>query len=97
MVGIMTNQDWDRVKTALSRLHEMEKELWLEKVLMRNLIIDSGWMPESDLDAALEHGKNHPENLQQMEVIFAPDEDRLARLGLDDWLAEFEKRYPRSN
>jgi hypothetical protein len=86
----MTPQEWDRVKNALNRLQQSQKELWLEKALLRNLIIDSGWMTESDLDAALERGKNRPENRQQVEKSFESSDDLLALLGFEDWNAQFE-------
>jgi len=54
----MTSEEWDGIKKVLKALNEMEREIWLEKVLLRNLILDSGWMPETELDAALARG-NH--------------------------------------
>jgi len=68
----------------------------MEKQLFRNLIIDSQWMPENELDASLEVAKKHPDNIRQSDENWVQSDQALAELGLDDWLAEFEKRYPRS-
>jgi hypothetical protein len=91
----MTSEDWEKIKPSLKRLHEEIQELWMEKQLLRNLIIDSGWMPERDLDTNLEKAKTHPENIRQTKEHWRQSEQTLAELGLDEWLAEFEKRFPR--
>jgi hypothetical protein len=93
----MTPQEMDEVKSSLKRLHEGTKEIWLEKVLLWNLILDSGWMNERDLALAIAQGKAHPENIRQTEEHFATDEHRLAEIGIADWLAEFGKDYPRTD
>jgi hypothetical protein len=93
----VTPEELDCVKGGLKRMHEPLKELWLEKQLLRNLILDSGWMPEGKLDLAIVQGKIHPENIRQVEQQFAADEQRLAEIGLGDWLTEFDKHFPRSD
>jgi len=97
ILGTTTPEEWDRVKAALRRPHELEKELWIEKVLMRDLVISRGWMTEAELDSVLERSKKNPENIQEMEQHFAPAEQQLAELGLADWLAQFDKQYPHSD
>ncbi len=92
----MTNEDWDKIKPVFRRLHNEIKELWLEKQLLRNLIIDSQWMPENELDAGIEVAKKYPENIRESNQNWEQSDQTLAELGLDDWLAEFEKRYPHS-
>lgn len=93
----MTSEDWDRVKAVLTRLREVTQELWLEKQLLWNHIIDSEWMTEAELDAAIAQGKDHPANIQQMQEVWTDSEQSLAELGLEQWLADFEKRHPRSD
>jgi hypothetical protein len=90
----MTPEELDSLKRILKRQDDTLKELWLEKQLLRNVIIDSGWMSEHDLDAAIARGKKLPENLHQLEDNFASSNQMLAEIGIEDWLADFEKRYP---
>ena len=92
----MTPEELDRVKLSLRRMHLVVQEIWTEKQLLRNLIIDSGWMAQRDLDLGLESGKLLPENRRQVEEHFAMSEQALAELGLDEWLEWFDKMYPRS-
>jgi hypothetical protein len=96
ILGTMTPEELDFIKRALKQLRESSKETWLEKQLLRNLIIDSGWMPERELDLAIERGKAHPANVRQTDETWADSEQTLAEMGLSDWLADFDKRYPRS-
>lgn len=91
----MTPAEIDALKIGIRRMHKAMTELWLEKVLLRNLIIDSGWKSERDLEAAIDSGKRHPQNIRQVQEHFAADEEALARIGLSDWLAWFDKHYPR--
>lgn len=91
----MTPQELDFIKVLFKRKDDAAKELWLEKQLLRNLILDSGWMSEHDLDSALAYGKTLPHNIRQVEEHFASSDQMLAELGLGDWLADFEKKYPR--
>ena len=90
----MTPQEIEALKVVLKRQDNITRELWLEKQLLRNFIIDSGWMKEQDLDSAIEHGKKHPKNIQQVEEHFASSDHLLAEIGIDDWLADFERKYP---
>jgi len=96
MRGAMTPEELDLVKRALKRQHDSAKELWLEKQLLRNLILDSGWMAERALDLLIEGAKSYPENVRQVEEHFASDDQLLAEIGLGDWLADFDKKYPRN-
>jgi len=73
----------------------MTKELWLEKQLLRNLILNSGWMSEAELDSVLETGAKLPENIQQVKEHFADSDQKLAEIGLADWLAAFDQKFPR--
>jgi hypothetical protein len=93
----MKTEDWDRIKAILKSLHGETQNVWVEKVLLYNLIIDSGWMSEKDLDAGIEKGKKHPQNIRLAKEHWADSEQTLAEIGLDEWLAEFEKRYPRTD
>jgi hypothetical protein len=90
----MTPEELDEIKRAFKRLQEVSQELWLEKQLLRNLIIDSEWMPESELDEGIEKGKKNPINVRQMTEHWAQSEQTLAELGIDDWLAQFDKNFP---
>ena len=90
----MTTEEWDKIKYVLKRLREETQNVWLEKVMLYNLIISSGWMSEPDLDQGLENGKKHPDNIRQMKESWSDSEQTLAELGLDEWLAEFDKKYP---
>jgi hypothetical protein len=88
----LTPEELDHIKRAFKRMHEEIQQLWLEKQLLRNHIIDSGWMPEADLDAAIEKGKKHPTNILHMKETFAESEQSLAELGLADWLAKLREK-----
>lgn len=92
----MTSEELNFIKGILKRKDDAAKELWLEKQLLRNLILDSGWASEQDLDSAVADGKNLPENIRQVEEHFALSDQQLAEIGLADWLAELEKKYPRN-
>lgn len=93
----MNSEDWDRIKPVLKRLRDEMQDVWLEKVLLYNLIIDSGWMSEKDLDEGIEKGKKHPDNIRQLKESWSDSEQTLAEIGLEEWLAEFEKKYPRTD
>lgn len=94
---VIDQSELEFIKRVLKRQDDAAKELWLEKQLLRNLILDSGWMAEADLDAAVEHAKTLPENLRQIADNFASSDRLLAEIGLADWLADFEKRFPGSD
>jgi hypothetical protein len=87
----MTTVDLELVKRVLKRLHEETKEVWLERVLLRNLIIDSGWMPERELDEGLASAKIHPNNVRLADKAWADSEQKLAEVGLADWLEDLDK------
>jgi hypothetical protein len=93
----MTPEELDQFKRVLGRMHREIQELWAEKQLLRNLIIDSGWMSERDVDSGLEGGKRHPANIRSVKEHFAPSEQALAELGLDEWLAAFDEMFPRND
>jgi hypothetical protein len=92
----MTPEELSFIKVLFKRKDDAAKDLWLEKQLLRNLILDSGWMQECDLDSAVAKGKNLPENIQKIGEHFALSDQMLAEIGLADWLADFDKKYPHS-
>jgi hypothetical protein len=75
---------------------EIERQ-WIENQLLRNHIIDSGWMSEQAVDAALERGRMHPKNVRSVREHFALSEQMLAELGLAEWLEAFDRMYPHSD
>jgi hypothetical protein len=93
----MNQSELDFIKKMLKRQDDATKEIWLEKQLLRNLILDSGWMAEATLDAAIANAKKLPENTQQVAEHFSSSDQLLAEIGLADWLRDFEKRHPRSD
>lgn len=97
ILGTMTPEELDSVKKALRTMQDSTKEVWIEKQLMRNLILDSGWMTEPDLDSAVERGKKQPANILLADQFFAAAEQKLAEIGLAAWLADFDQKYPRSD
>ncbi|MGA8086770.1 MAG: hypothetical protein WCA10_05650 [Terracidiphilus sp.] len=90
----MTQEELDQIKLSYKRMHNVIRELWFEKQLLENLIIDSGWVSGRDLETRMEEAKKHPENIRQVAEHFSESEQSLAELGLDEWLAELDKRYP---
>jgi hypothetical protein len=92
----MTSEELEFIKVMLKRKDDATKEVWLEKQLLRNLILDSGWMSERDLDSALADGKNLPENIREVAEHFAVSDQQLAEIGLADWLADFDRKHPSS-
>jgi len=91
----MTSEELNFIKGLLKRKDDAAKEIWLEKQLLRNLILDSGWMSEQDLNSAVADGKRDPQNIREVEEHFAGSDQQLAEIGLSDWLADFDKKYPR--
>jgi hypothetical protein len=53
-------------------------------------------MAERDLDVSIENRKRLPENIRQVAEHFASSDKKLAEIGLGGWLADFDKKYPRS-
>lgn len=92
----MTPEELNLIKRLLKQKDDAAKELWLEKQLLRNLILDSGWAEERNLDLAIAEGKSLPGNMRLVEEHFAASEQMLAEIGLADWLADFDKKYPRN-
>jgi hypothetical protein len=90
----MTQEELDALKVLLKLQKETTKGLWLEKQLLRNFILDSGWLKEQDLDFAIERGKKDAKNVQEVEEHFAASDQALAEIGIEDWLADFERKYP---
>jgi hypothetical protein len=90
----MTDEEIDFVKKTVKRLNDSLKEVWTERNLVRNLIIERGWMTEPHLDAAIALLKAHPAIMRQVENHWASAEQQLAEIGLDSWLEDFDKRYP---
>lgn len=93
----MNQDELNAAKAFLKRKDDAAKEIWLEKQLLRNLILDSNWMSEPDLDSAIEAAKKLPENLRQVEENFASSDQALAEIGLGDWLRDFERKHPRTD
>ena len=89
--------DLEKFEPSLKRLHDEIQELWIEKQLLRKLIIDSQWMPEDELDANLEKAKKHPANVRLANANLGLSEQTLAEPGLHGWLADLEARYPRND
>lgn len=92
----MDQNELDAVKRLFKQKHDVLKELWFEKQLLRNLILDSGWMTAAALDTAIADGKKIPANIRQVEENFASSEQMLAEIGLADWLAALEREFPGS-
>lgn len=90
----MDQDELNYIKGLLKRKDDVAKDIWFEKQLLRNLILDSGWMGEAELDAAIEDGKKLPDNLREVAENFASSDQKLAEIGLADWLRDFEKKYP---
>ena len=84
MLAPMNQAELDFIKNVLKRKDDATKELWLEKQLLRDLILDSGWMSEPDLDAAIADGKKLPENIRHVEENFASSDQMLAKIRLAD-------------
>lgn len=78
----MTPEERDHLKRVLRRVQQEIQELWMEKQLLRNLIIDSGWMSEQRLDSAIEQGRGHQHNIQKANENVAASEHALAEFGL---------------
>lgn len=93
----MDQSEIDLLKELLRRKEQAAKEVWLEKQLLRNIILDSGSMSEAELDAAIESAKKLPDNLRQVEEHFVSSDQLLAEIGLADWLRDFEKKHPSSD
>jgi hypothetical protein len=93
----MTPEELDLFKKALKHHHDALKEMWTEKVLLRNVIIDSGWMTEPNLDAAIARAKANPTIIRQVEEFWAGSEQKLAELGLDSWLEDFDEQFPNND
>jgi hypothetical protein len=51
-------------------------------------------MSEADLDAAIAVAKELPQNVRYVEETFAVSDQKLAEIGISDWLSEFDKKYP---
>jgi len=93
----MITIDVEVTKRSLKIQLDTMKQLWLEKALLRNLILDSRLMSEQDLAVAIIRAKDDPANIQQVNQAWAEAEDLLAEIGIGDWLAQFEKLYPKSD
>lgn len=93
----MTSGELEFVKKALRQLHDAAAGQWLEVQILRNLILEEGWESEAELDARLARSKADPENLRLLQEHFAAEDAALPEIGLADWLAEIEKRFPRSS
>ena len=90
----MTSEELNAVKGIIKRLDNALREIWLERVLLQNLILDSDWMSEKELDSAIVIGVRNPQNIQAVEEHFSASDKFLAEIGLDDWLSDFETKYP---
>jgi hypothetical protein len=90
----MTLEELEQMKVVFKHLHDQIKERWLDQQILRNLIINSGWMSADDLDAGVANSRELPENIRQTEEHFAESEQSLAEIGLGDWLAQLEKLFP---
>jgi len=72
------------------------KGIWLEKQILRNLIIDSGWMSPSALDSGLDRATRDPQNICDMNNTFAQSDQMLAEIGIEEWLEVFDRMYPQN-
>ena len=96
MRDTMNQTELDFIKRMFKAKDDAAKDLWLEKNLLRNLILSSGWMAEQELDSAIADAKKLPANIRQVEEHFASSDQMLAEIGLADWLQDFDRKYPRS-
>jgi hypothetical protein len=92
----MTLEELDALKHVLKQMRNEIKELWLEKQILRNLIVDSNWMSPDGLDLGLEQAKKDPLNIRDMDENFAASDQTLAEIGLPEWLEALDRIYPRS-
>lgn len=79
-------EEWLVIKRTFRRFQGIQKNAWLERVLLRNLILDSGWMSEEDLDSAVQQGMSDPVNLRLTEEWWADSDKKLAQMGLSNRL-----------
>jgi hypothetical protein len=94
IAAIMTDEEIDFVKKAFKRNFDSLRGVWLERVLLWNLILESRWMTEPNLKATIARAKARPDVLRQAEEFWAASDQELAEIGIEDWLANFDKKHP---
>lgn len=90
----MTLEETEQMKVVLKRLYEVIHREWLDRQILRNLIINSGWMSEDDLDAGIAHSRKLPENIRQMKEHFADSEQSHAEIGLEYLSEILDRLFP---
>jgi len=86
--------DAEAAREFLRKYSDMIEGLWLERVCYRNLILDSGAIPEIELDQMIEEAKRNPENQRIAAEVFAEGRKALAEFGLQDALRNLAAKPP---
>jgi hypothetical protein len=88
--------DAEAAREFLRKYQDMIENLWLENVCYRNLILDSGAIPEAELEQMIREAKNNPENQKIAADLFAPGRKALIEFGLDDAVRLLSSKPPAS-
>jgi len=86
--------DAERAREFFRKYSDMIEEIWLEKQLYRNFILDRNIIAEAELDSLVEAAKHDPENLRVARETFAGSRKALAEFGLSDMIQRIASRPP---
>ncbi len=89
--------DAQAAREVFRKYSDMIQGLWLERVCYRNLILNSGAIPEIELDQMIEEAKRDPENQRIAAASFAEGRKALAEFGLPDALRSLAAKPPASD
>jgi len=86
--------DAESAREFFRKYSDMIEELWLERQLYRNFILDRNLIPETDLDSLVETAKHNPENRRMAAETFAGSRKALAEFGLSDTIRNLASKAP---
>jgi hypothetical protein len=86
--------DAEAAREFLRKYQDMIESLWLERVCYRNLILDSGAIPEAKLDEMIQEAKRNPEHQRIAAEAFAGSRKSLAEFGLSDTIRNLSSKPP---
>jgi hypothetical protein len=89
--------DPNAARELFRKYHDVIKDLWIEKQVCYNLIVDKGIITASELERGLEAAKRNPEYRQMADEVFAASGKLLAEFGADAAFEDHLLRPPSSD
>ena len=80
--------DANAARELFSKFQRMLEDVWIEKQVCRNLVLDKELMTETELEQGLKNATRNPEYRRMAAEVFASSWKALAEFGADSALQD---------